>query len=775
PGGDSAAVSLAARTLVNPPSAPTSLTTSGITQTAITLNWTKSATATSYEVNGGALTQWTDVGDVATYTFTGLTADTAYTLQVRATNPGGDSAAVSLAARTLVNPPAAPTSLTTSGITQTAITLSWTKSAGATSYDVQGGALSSWTDVGDVATYQFTGLTADTPQSLLVRASNAGGDSGAVFISARTLVNPPAAPTSLTTSDFTPTGITLSWTKSTGATAYKVRKASGDAWTNLNDVATYSFTGLTANTAYTLQVLASNAGGDSAPASLSASTLPAVPTGLTTSGITQTAITLNWTKSAGATSYEVQGGTLSSWTDVGDVATYTFSGLTANTQYNLQVRAKNSDGTTAGATTAARTLAQESALSSPSGVNTSGITQTSITLNWTKVSAATSYEVSGGALTAWTDTGDVATYTFSGLTADTAYTLQVRAKDSQRTSAAVSVSEETLPDVDPPQNVQTNMISDTQIDVEWMDPIAPQSLQAQAAMGYQVRGGKVSSWTSVGSINSYVFDGLDANTPYILQVRTEQSGVYSPSAEVSARTLPQSADSPVQPPPTSEESTPSVDDADNNRGSGSASADAVVSEQPTPSGTAFKCTDEQKAMIAISPQPPGLHVQCVGPDGVGDPSLVARGVVMGVDVWGWVRDFEVCFKPAGDVVFLDASYSPRRLSAIGLYSRAGMICAQMTRPGTLVLMTEASSVQPPAAATISPTTAPRSASFSNCRVQTLDNINFRATPGGQVILVLGRGITLTAYEKQGDWYNADFYGRRGWLHADYVRPIGDCG
>ncbi|MCY4248169.1 MAG: fibronectin type III domain-containing protein, partial [Chloroflexi bacterium] len=132
--------------------APTGLTTSGITQTAITLNWTKlTGATTSYEVNGGALTEWTDVGDVATYTFTGLTADTAYTLQVRASNNGGDSAAASVSARTLVGLPAAPdapTSLTTSGISQTAITLNWTKSAGATTYEVNGGALNSWTDAG---------------------------------------------------------------------------------------------------------------------------------------------------------------------------------------------------------------------------------------------------------------------------------------------------------------------------------------------------------------------------------------------------------------------------------------------------------------------------------------------------------------------------------------------------------------------------------------------------------------------------------------------------
>ena len=782
-GGDSATAQTTATTNNVPPPAapapPTGLATSGITQTEITLSWTKSTGAIAYKVRKDSNDSWTPLGDVATYEFTGLTADTDYSLQVLASNAGGDSAAASIRAKTLANVPATPADLATSEITQTEITLSWTKSTGATAYKVRKDT-DSWTTLGDVATYQFTGLTADTTYSLQVLASNDAGDSAADSIAAKTLPNVPAAPTGLTASDYTPTGITLSWTKSTGATAYKVRKDSNDSWTILGDVATYQFTGLTANTQYTLEVLASNAGGDSAAASINESTLPAVPIGLTTSGITQTAITLSWTKSTGATGYDVQGGTLNSWTDVGDVATYTFSGLTVNTQYNLSVRAKSSDGTTAGASISTRTLPQ-TGLASPSDVNTSGITQTAITLNWTKVSAATSYEVNGGALTGWTDVGDVAAYTFSGLNDNTQYSLQVRAIDSfdNRTSAAVSVSAQTLLNVNPPQNLQASEIDETQVTVEWTDPVESQSLQIQAAMNYQVRGGMVSSWTNVGDVNSYTFVGLNPNTQYNLQVRAQQSSVYSPPVEVLAQTRRPSTGSSGQdsinlgqPPRPSGNGDAGDEDT---RGSSSTTASDLFtepSEPSAPSGPAFNCNDEQKAMISISPQPPGLNVQCVGPNGVGDPGLVARGVVLGVDVWGWVRDFEVCFKPAGAVVFLDASFSPRRLTDVGLYSRAGMTCARLARPGTLVLLTEPSSDQPPA---IASDPLPPASSVGNCMVQTLDNINFRATPGGQLIVVLGRGLILRVYEKQGDWYNVDFYEQRGWLHADYVRAIGDCG
>ena len=64
----------------------------------------------------------------------------------------------------------------------------------------------------------------------------------------------------------------MNWTKSSGATAYKVRAGTTGSFTTLGDVSSYEFTGLSANTQYTLQVVASNDGGDSSPAQIMAST-----------------------------------------------------------------------------------------------------------------------------------------------------------------------------------------------------------------------------------------------------------------------------------------------------------------------------------------------------------------------------------------------------------------------------------------------------------------------------------------------------------------------
>ncbi|MYE26283.1 MAG: hypothetical protein F4X87_03510 [Chloroflexi bacterium] len=521
--GDSTAATIAALTL---PAAPTGLTTSGITKTGITLNWTKSTGATGYKVRKDSGDSWTVLGDVATYGFTGLTADTEYDLEVLASNAGGDSAAASVTVSTLPNAPAAPTALKTSGITQTSVTLTWAKSAGATAYKVRAGTTGDFTALGDVATYTFTGLTANTAYTLQVRASNAGGDSSIAQTTATTNNVPPppapAAPTSLATSGITQTGITLSWTKSTGATGYKVRKDSGDSWTVLGDVATYAFTGLTADTEYDLEVLASNAGGDSAAESVSATTLPdapAAPTQLATSGITQTGITLTWSKSTGATAYKVRAGTTGDFTTLGNVATYTFTGLTANTAYTLQVRASNAGGDSSIAQTTATTnnVPPPPAPAAPTSLSTSGITQSGITLTWTKSTGATGYKVRKDSGDSWTVLGDVATYSFTGLTADTEYDLEVLASNAGGDSAAASVSATTLPNAPAaPTSLKTSGITKTGITLTWT--------KSAGATGYKARKDSGDSWTVLGDVATYAFTGLTVDTEYDLEVLASNAG-----------------------------------------------------------------------------------------------------------------------------------------------------------------------------------------------------------------------------------------------------------
>ncbi|MDE2948086.1 MAG: fibronectin type III domain-containing protein [Chloroflexota bacterium] len=179
---------------------PTNVSTSNITNDSITLTWTKSSSATSYEVRYNReitdFTDYSDVGNVNSYTFTGLTADRQYSFNIRAKNADGVSARVIAQATTLDGPnkvPVTPGGGAVTGITHNSITFTWTKSSGATSYEYrsQVGIVTRWTDVGDVDSYTVTGLQPDTPYVFYVRAKNAYGVSAGRGIYHITLGNNP--------------------------------------------------------------------------------------------------------------------------------------------------------------------------------------------------------------------------------------------------------------------------------------------------------------------------------------------------------------------------------------------------------------------------------------------------------------------------------------------------------------------------------------------------------------------------------------------------------
>lgn len=159
------------------PPAPTGLTSPSKTQTTVTLSWSVSAGATSYQVYRGD-TQLISTGDT-TYVDTGRSANATYTYRVRASNASGQSAYSSQISVTTnatpVGAPTAPTGLASPNQTQTTIDLTWTAVAGATSYNVYRNDAS----IGTPTTNSFTdtGRSASTTYRYKVRASNSSGQS----------------------------------------------------------------------------------------------------------------------------------------------------------------------------------------------------------------------------------------------------------------------------------------------------------------------------------------------------------------------------------------------------------------------------------------------------------------------------------------------------------------------------------------------------------------------------------------------------------------------
>ncbi|WP_458125499.1 glycoside hydrolase family 6 protein [Paenibacillus sp. Z3-2] len=179
----------------------------------------------------------------------------------------------------------------------------------------------------------------------------------------------PAAPAAVTASAGN-AQVSLTWTASAGATSYSVKRAlsaSGPFTTIAANVSgtSYSNTGLINGTTYYYVVTATNAVGESVNSATATATpvagvtAPAAPTALTaTAGNAQ--VSLTWTASAGATSYNVKRALSASGpftTIAANVSgtSYTNTSLTNGTTYHYVVSAVNTAGQSANSAVASAT------------------------------------------------------------------------------------------------------------------------------------------------------------------------------------------------------------------------------------------------------------------------------------------------------------------------------------------------------------------------------------------------------------------------------------
>ena len=254
----------------------------------------------------------------------------------------------------------------------------------------------------------------------------------------------PTAPT-LSASGTTETSTNLSWSGATdnvAVTGYDVYK--DGILLGSTASTTYAVSSLTNSTTYSFTVNAKDAAGNVSPSSNAASvttltpapdtTAPTAPT-LSASGTTLTSTNLSWsgaTDNVAVTGYDVyQDGVFKISTAS---TTLAVTGLSSSTTYTFYVQAKDAAGniSVASNTASVTTLTPDTTAPTAPTLSASGTTTTTTNLSWSGATdnvAVTGYDVyRGGVLLG--STTSATTYAVSSLTASTAYTFNVRAKDA---------------------------------------------------------------------------------------------------------------------------------------------------------------------------------------------------------------------------------------------------------------------------------------------------------------------------------------------------------
>lgn len=457
--------------LVSIPTAPTGLFSFNLTSAGFAVNWNSVNGAHSYKVyqNGSLVT----TVSLSSYSFTGLTAGSSYGIQVSAVNSAGESTRSDvLNVSTVANTLSAPTLLATS-TSGNSIILGWNTVIGASGYKVYRDNVLLATITGGTD-YPLSGLNAGTTYTFQVSATNSTSESpkSSPLTVTTTAAAPPLAALTINSGETKTVSLNanrqslnFSGTSGQTVTIRQNKVSNGDAFLRLYNpsgvlvasdddnggngnslISNFTLTSsgtwkieagtFNDNASYAGNYTVALEGGAVAPTV----TVPAAPTGLVSSNVTNNSATISWNSVNGATGgYRVfKNGALvaTSWGET----SYNLIGLSSNVTYNIQISATNDGGESVKSsvlniTTSAPAVSIPSA---PTGLASSNVTSTGFTFSWGTVSGATSYKVyQNGTLIAENVTGSSVTY--GGRASGTTYQLQVSAVNSAGESTKSSV------------------------------------------------------------------------------------------------------------------------------------------------------------------------------------------------------------------------------------------------------------------------------------------------------------------------------------------------
>ncbi len=174
--------------------------------------------------------------------------------------------------------------------------------------------------------------------------------------------------------------------------------------------------------------------------------------------------------------------------------------------------------------------------------------------------------------------------------------------------------------------------------------------------------------------------------------------------------------------------------------------------------------------IVMSGYQNGTACKVVNAAGVGNQTVIDFGFYQAVDIFGDLSStVKACFQHGPSIIILlDAANSPRNIVPLSARLEDGMVCADITRAGTVVLM--------PVTFSGSGLVPAPSWDLGGCTVTTTAILNLRSEPNSSSSIIgnVLNEVQLTADRKANNYYRVNYYQIIGWLSADYLSKSGSC-